>query len=126
MPVQVDVLALIVTILLLLIAAFLIPLLIQVKNTAQRVDAFLNDAQKDLLPALRELRETSERLNQASAHAGTLFESLCETGESIHKINSFLHHDLGKYIGNAAGLWLGIRSASKVFVKQVKQQQGGD
>jgi predicted PurR-regulated permease PerM len=125
MPVQVDVLALIITILLLLIAAFLIPLLIQVKNTAQRVDAFLNDAQKDLLPALRELRETSERLNQASARAGTLFESLGETGESIHMINDFLHHDLGKYIGNATGLWLGIRSASKVFLKQIKQQ-GGD
>jgi predicted PurR-regulated permease PerM len=125
MPVQVDVLALIVTVLLLLIAAFLIPLLIQVKNTAQRVDAFLNDAQKDLLPALRELRETSERLNEASAKAGTFFESLGETGESIHMINDFVHHDLGKYIGNAAGLWLGIRSASKVFLKQLKPQ-GGD
>ena len=125
MPVQVDILAFIITILLLLIAAFLIPLLIQVKNTSQRVDTFLNEAQRDLLPALRELRETSERLNNASAKAGTLFESLAETGDSIHMINDFLHNDVGKYIGNAAGLWLGLRSASKVFLKQIKQQ-GGD
>lgn len=126
MAVQVDVFALFITVLLLLIAVFLIPLLIQMRNTAQRVDEFIHEAQRDLLPMLRELRETSEKLNQASAKAGGLVDSLGEAGESIHKVNEFLQHDVGRYVGNAAGLWLGLRAASKVFLKQLKQQQGGE
>lgn len=126
MSVQVDVFALIITVVLLLIAVFLVPLLLQMRNTAQRVDEFLHEAQRDLLPLLREMREASERLNKGSAQAGKFLESLGETGESIHMINDFLHHDMGRYLGNAAGLWLGIRAASKMFLKQMKQREEGD
>lgn len=126
MSVQVDALALIIVVLLVLIAAFLVPLLIQARNTAQRIDEFLHEAQRDLLPMLREMREASERLNKASANAGNLVESMSEAGETIHRVNEFLQHDMGRYVGNAAGLWLGIRAASKVFLKQMKQQQGGE
>lgn len=126
MAVQVDILAFIIVVLLVLITVFLVPLLIQAKNTAQRIDEFLHEAQRDLLPMLSEMRQASERLNKASSKADGLVESMAEAGEAIHRVNEFLHHDMGRYMGNAAGLWLGIRAASKVLLKQVKQQQGGE
>ncbi len=131
---QVDALSLLIVLLLLAIVVFLVPMMIQLKNASQRFDEFMRDAQRDLLPMLRELREASERLNRASAKveegvgkAAGLAESLEEVGESIHGVNNFLRHDVGRYAGNLAGLWLGFRSASKVFIKQLaKERKGGD
>jgi len=131
---EVDILSLGIVILLLVIVIFLVPMMIQLRNASQRFDEFLRDTERDLLPMLRELREASERINRASAKveegvgkAANLAESLEEVGESIHSVNSFLRHDVGRYAGNFAGLWLGFRSASKVFIKQLaKERKGGD
>lgn len=131
MPMQIDVMALLITILLLIVVIFLVPMLIQLRNTAQRFDEFVREAQRDLLPMLRELREASEHLNRAAGKveegvgkAAFLADSLEEVGESIHSVNSFLRQGVGRYAGNLAGLWLGMRSASKVFLKQLTKEKG--
>lgn len=131
MTVQVDILTLIITLLFVVLVVFLVPLLLQLKKTAQEADALMAELRRELVPTLRELRETSERLNRASAHvedgagkAGHLLESLGEVGESIHEVNRFFHQDIARYAGNAAGLWLGIRAASKVLIKGL-QDKGG-
>lgn len=131
MSVQVDIFVLIITVVFLVVAAALVPLLVQLKRTAREADALLVDLRRELVPTLRELRESSERLNRASAtvengaeKAGVLFASLGEVGESIHNVNRFLHRDTARYVGNAAGLWLGIRAASKVILKGL-QEKGG-
>ena len=131
MSVQIDIFVLIITVVFLVIAAALVPLLLQLKRTAREADALLEDLRRELIPTLREFRETSERLNRASAQveagaerAGTLLESLGEVGDSIHNVNSFFHRDMARYAGNAAGLWLGIRAASKVILKGL-QEKGG-
>lgn len=128
MTVQVDIFTLLITLAFLLIAIFLIPMLLQLKRMAQEADALLRELRLELVPTLREIRETAERLNRASAHleegagkAGVLLHSLGEVGESVHSVNDFLHHDVGRYLGNAAGLWLGLRAASKVFLKGLKE-----
>jgi len=133
MTVQVDILALIIVFVILLIVAFLIPMLVQAKKTALQVDEFLKASQRDLIPMLKELREASERINRAAAraeegveHVGGLMESVGEVGDSIHRVNHFLQHDVGRYMGNAAGLWLGIRAASKVVLKEMRKQKGGE
>jgi len=134
MSMQIDILALFITILLLIVVVFLVPALLQARSTALHLDEFLRDAQRDLLPMLRELREASEHLNRAAGKveegvtkAAALSDSLEEVGESIHSVNSLLRHGVGRYAGNLAGLWLGMRSASKVFIKQLnKGKKGGD
>ena len=134
MTMQIDVIALLITILLLIVVIFMVPMMIQLRNASQRFDEFIREAQRDLMPMLRELREASEHLNRASGKveegvtkAAALADSLEEVGDSIHSVNSFLRHGVGRYAGNLAGLWLGMRSASKVFIKQViKEKKGGD
>jgi uncharacterized protein YoxC len=131
MPMQIDVISLLIAILLLVVVIFLVPMMIQVRNTALRFDEFVREVQRDLLPTLRELREASEHLNRAASKveegvgkAAFLADSLEEVGESIHSANSFLRHGVGRYTGNLAGLWLGMRSASKVFLKQLVKEKG--
>lgn len=130
---QIDFIVLLIAFLVLLVVIFLIPTLLQVKATSQRMDEFIRDAQRDLIPMLKELREASERLNRTTAkaeegvdRASGLMESLGEVGETIGQVNDFLQHGVGRSTGNALGLWLGIRAASKVFLKQLKQQKGGE
>ncbi|MEJ2698097.1 MAG: DUF948 domain-containing protein [Desulfuromonadales bacterium] len=132
MQMQVDVFALIITVIFFIIAIFLIPTLLQLKGTAQRADEFLKDAQRDLLPMLREMHEASEHLNRISKRVdegaekvSTLMDSVGEIGESIQKVHHAVQHGIGRSAGNALGLWLGLRAASKVFLKKIQQQEGG-
>lgn len=133
MTVQIDLYAFFIAVLILLIVIFLIPMMLQLKKTARDLDSFLVESQKELVPMLRELRVASERINRLTDRAEKeleksepLFTSLAETGHMLHDVNEFLHRDIGRYVGNAAGLWLGMRAASKIFLKQLKQQKGGD
>ncbi|HKK01836.1 MAG TPA: DUF948 domain-containing protein [Desulfuromonadales bacterium] len=133
MTVQINVYAFFIALLILLIVIFLIPMMLQLKKTARDLDTFLVESQRELVPMLHELRQASERINRITDKADQgldkseeLFASLAETGHMIHDVNEFLHRDIGHYVGNAAGMWLGMRAASKVFLKQLRQQKGGD
>ena len=133
MTVQIDLYAFFIAVLVLLIVIFLIPAMLQLKKTARDLDHFLLETQRELVPMMKQLREASERINRASAKvergaekSEPLFASLTEMGHLVHDVNDFLHHDVGRYVGNAAGLWLGMRAASKVFLKQLRQKKGGE
>ncbi len=131
MTVQVDLLTLIITLVLVVIAAFLAPLLLQMRKTAHQAEGLIGELRRDLPSILQDLRATTDRVNRAttrlevgSEQAAGLLESLGEIGDTIHNVNSFLRRDTTRYLGNAAGLWLGIRAASKVILKGL-QQRGG-
>ena len=136
MPVQVDFVTLVAALaifLLLLLGFFLLPLMIQLKNTARRMEDFLIQTEREFIPMLREMRETAGHINGIAAEAEkgmvqaqNLFASMGEVGESIHKVNHFLQHDVGHYAGNLAGLWMGFRAGSKVLLKELAKQKRGD
>lgn len=123
-----DVLALIATIVFVLIALFLIPMLLQIRQTVQRVDDFINTAQRDLLPLIRDLKETAEHLKGISGEVDQdlrkvrpLFESVEQAGVMVHSITSSMNTGLGRMLGKSVGTWLGMRAASKAFKKEITQ-----
>ncbi len=127
-----NVLALLATIVFILIAFFLIPLLVQIKTTMQRTEELIGLAQREILPLVRELRETAENLKKISQEVekdvtriGPLFESLEEAGGLLHRATGFMQHEVSRYVGKTIGTWLGMRSASKVFVKEMKKNPKG-
>jgi len=124
MSVEVDVFELIIAISVLMVAAFLIPVLIQLRATLRGVNDFVGEARKEVLPTLKELRETSERLNSTSSQVDAIAASLGEVGATMKRVNSFLCRDVGKYAGNAIGVWLGMKAVSKVLLKQLREQKG--
>lgn len=97
MIVQIDILNLIILVVVIVIAAFLLPLIWQLKKTAQETDALLHDLRRELIPSLQDFREITERINRASVKTENIAE-------------------------NAACLILGIRAASKVFFKETQEK----
>lgn len=125
-----DVLALIATIVFVLIALFLIPMLLQIRQTVQRVDEFLNVAQRDILPLLRELRETAENLKEISAETEEdlrkvrpLFDSLEQAGGAVHTLASAMNSGIGRMLGKSVGTWLGMRAAKKAFKRELSHSK---
>ncbi|HKL48033.1 MAG TPA: DUF948 domain-containing protein [Desulfuromonadales bacterium] len=130
---QVDVLVLIITVAVVVVALFLIPTLIQIKATAQRMERLAEEAEREVIPVVRQLKETSEHLNKISREAGRSFEELEPFIESIGDVGQFLHRftgvargDLGQSTGNILGLWLGLRAASKVLLKDLHKNKKGE
>ncbi len=128
-----NVLALIATIVFILIAIFLIPLLVQIKNTMQRTEEFIGLAQREILPVVRDLKETTENLKKISlevekdvARLQPLFQSMEEAGGLLHRATGFLQGEATRYVGRSIGTWLGMRAASKAIVKEIKKNKGGE
>ena len=131
MIVQVDLVNLIILLVALVLAAVLVPMVLQVRRTARQLDQFIAELQQDLVPMLRELRQASEKLNRASSHteeglaqARLLFNSVGEIGHSLHSVNRFFSRDLGRLTRRGTGFWLGARAGARALLKQL--HRGGD
>jgi uncharacterized protein YoxC len=129
MTVQVDIFTLIFLGVVIVIAAFLVPLLWQIKKTAKESDLLLSDLRRELIPTLKDVREISDRINRASvkiekgsAHAENLIESLDEIVGSIRQVTHIFRQDACRLSENAAFLILGIKAASKVLFKETEKK----
>lgn len=97
MTVQVDIFALIILVGVIIFMAFLLPMVWQMKKAAQETDAILGELRRELIPALQDVREITQRVNRTSV-----------------KIENSVE--------NAAYLILGLKAASKVFIKGTQQK----
>jgi methyl-accepting chemotaxis protein len=131
MFVQVDIFTLLIFLLLVILIAFLLPMIWQVKKTGKEAGELLGDLRRELIPALGELRETAARINRASetieqgaGKAENLLESLDEVADTVQHVSKFLRQDVCSLAETISCLMLGIRVAGKVFLKGV-QEKGG-
>lgn len=129
MTVQVDIFALIILVGGIIFMAFLLPMVWQMKKTAQETDVFLGELRRELIPTLRDVREITQRVNRASEKIGNssgraenLLSSLDETATLLRRINHFFRQDSSQLVENAAYLILGLKAASKVFFKGTQQK----
>ncbi len=130
---NVEVLALIATIVFVLIALFLIPMILQIRQTMQKVDELVSTAQREMLPLVRDLREITANLKEISEETGNdikkvrpLFDSLEQTGEMIHNFSAAVNSGVGQVIGRSMGTWLGMRAAKKAVARELsKSKKGG-
>jgi hypothetical protein len=95
-------------------------LLLQLLRTLRLLEATLGETRQELLPLLRNLRESSERLNRASAGVETgveqlqgVFAAIGEVRKGIQGLAGSLQHGLGRTIGQALGLWFGLRAGQR-------------
>lgn len=121
-----EVFALIMMIIAVIITIFLIPLLLQLRSTVQRIDDLVRDVQHDLVPMLKELREASEhvkRTSEAAEKGSTLLAALGETGDALNQFSHYLKHDVGRLAGNLAGFWAGFRAAGKTLAQHADKKE---
>ena len=129
MTVEVDILTLVILVVVILVAAFLLPLILQLKKTGHKADALLDELHRELLPTLSDCREIAERINRASVkietgsgHAENLLEALDEITDSVRRLAHYFRHDACSISENAACLILGLKAASKVLFKETREK----
>lgn len=125
---ELYILAIIATIVFVLIAIFLIPMLLQIRQTVQRVDEFINLAQRDVLPLIRDMREMMEAMKEISYETENdlkkirpVFDTLQEAGTMVHSLTTAMNSGVGKALGRSVGTWLGMRAAKRAFKRELSQ-----
>ena len=103
MIIEVEFLTLIIALVLVVLTAFLIPLILQLKRTAKQADELIEELRQELLPTLRESGEISQRVN----HISEMVES---------SVDRF-----GALIEKAGLLLVGMQAASQAFSKNQKK-----
>lgn len=105
-------------------AFFLIRTLIQLNRTLRNLGGMLNSLEKEIIPLVRNLKETSEsinhllnqtqeRLNQMEA----LFLTLKESARIFTVINRVINSGVSSTLVNLAGLAVGVKTAGKTLFK---------
>jgi uncharacterized protein YoxC len=112
------------------VAFFLIRTLIQIKRTIANLEVSLHSLEKEVTPLVRNLKETSESVNQILAQAQerfkqmeTLFQTLKESARIFSVINRVLNGGVTSTLVNLAGLTVGVKAAGRKLFKS--KDKGG-
>lgn len=113
------------------VAVFLIRTLTQVSRTVRNLDTLLNNLDKEIIPLVRNLKETSENVNQLLCQAQErlnqiegLFQTLKESGQIFSLVNRIMRGGVTSGLVNLAGLAVGIKTAGQTFFK--RKGKGGN
>ena len=107
------------------VAFFLIRALIQVSRTMGNLGTLINSLEKEIIPLIRDLRETSERVTNLLAQTQErlnqlegLFLTLKESAQIFSIFNRIMRGGVTSSLMNLAGLAVGVKTAGKVLFKQ--------
>jgi uncharacterized protein YoxC len=117
-------LALIAVIALVVLVGYVVWAIVQLSRTLQRVDTMIANTERELIPLLTNLRESSESMRNSVDHlqkgvirAEGLLESIGEVGDSIHSVNEFLRGGTRHYLHQGMVLWSGFQAFRNYFKK---------
>jgi uncharacterized protein YoxC len=115
--------------------AFLVPMLIQFRKTAEESTRMLQRMNEDLPVLFKEATQAAQNVNQvvtdmqeAASRARVLGEAIGEIGETINQMNGFARSWTGSLLVNASSLLVGFRAAYGVLKEKSSsrhQQEGG-
>jgi len=112
------------------LVAFLIPALIEIRKTAVSVRTYVTDVESQMQPILKELRELTANLRiftdavaSRSDEVKSFMVSLGDTGRNISKINVVVGEVAGLLCRSS--LWLtGLKAAGQYVVGRILKKKG--
>jgi len=113
--------------------AFLVPMLIQLRKTAEETERLLRRLNEDLPVLFHEATQAARNMNQVAgdmregaASARVLGEAMGEIGQTINHVHGLVRGKAGTLLMNLGGVLAGFRAAFDVL-KQKSQSlhQGG-
>ncbi len=116
---------------LIILTAFLIPVILQIKRTAKAAEDFLLITQESLNPLLKRLQETVEKTNQIAdkldesiSNVQHLTKSVGETGVIIDDINRLIRQ-IGTFMSvTMSDFGVGIKTALSVLTQGIIKKGG--
>jgi len=118
------------------LVAFLIPMWIQLRKTAEEAERLLRRLNEELPVMLHEVTQAAQNLNQvatemreAVSHARVLGEAMGDVGETINQVRGLVRNGAGTLLSNVGSLVAGFRAAYGVFKQKSSSEshheQGG-
>ena len=113
--------------------AVLVPMLTQLRRTAEESERLLRRMNEDMPVLFREATQAAQNMNQvaggmreAAARARGLGEAMGGVGETINEVRELVRGGAGSLLTNVGSLLAGFRAAYGVFAqKSESHHQGG-
>ena len=113
------------------LAAFLIPAILQIMRTAKAAEEFLKNTQASLTPLIAKLNETADKTNNIAANLDQsisnvkhLTEAVGETGAIIGDINSFIRKIQTVTLVTTSSFGTGVKTALSVLAQGLMKKGG--
>lgn len=115
------------------LVAVLVPMLVQLRKTAEESERLLRRMNDDLPVLFREATQAAQNMNQvagemreAATRARVLGEAMGGVGETINEVRELVRGGAGTLLTNVGSLLAGFRAAYGVFTQKAEShQQGG-
>jgi uncharacterized protein YoxC len=115
------------------LVSFLVPMLVQLRKTAEESERLLRRMNEDLPVLFREATQAAQNMNQVasdiregSSHARILGEAMGEIGQTINQVHGLVRGRAGTLLMNVGSLAAGFRAAFEVLThKSQSHHQGG-
>lgn len=121
-----EILAVAVSIVIVVLAIYLIPMINELKKTAVSARRFFDGVEEDLRPLLKELKETSSLANRITSGAKegvekivNFLEAVEDIGKTIRSVNSIVKDSSNTLLITLAALRVGLRKGLTVFLKRL-------
>lgn len=113
--------------------AVLVPMLTQLRKTAEESERLLRRMNEDMPVLFREATQAAQNMNQvagdlrqAAANARVLGDAVGGVGETINEVRELVRGGAGSLLTNVGSLLAGFRAAYGVFTqKSESHHQGG-
>jgi len=116
---------------LIVLAVFLIPAILQIMRTAKAAEEFLKTTQASLNPLIAKLNETADKTNNIAANLDEsisnvqhLTKAVGETGEILGDINSFIRKMQAVILITTLSFGTGIKTALSVLAQGIMRKGG--
>ena len=117
------------------LVAFLVPVLIRLRRTAEELERLLQQMNEDLPVLFKEATQAAQNMNQVAtemregaACARVLGEAIGEIGHTINHVHGAVRGGAGSLLTNLSSLLAGFRAAYGVFKQKSSSshhQEGG-
>ena len=114
-----------------ILAAFLIPAILQIIRTAKAAEDFLKTTQAALNPLIAKLNETADKTNSIAANVDEsicnvqqLTKAVAETGAIIGDINNFVRKIQTVGLITTSSFGAGIKTALSVLAQGIMRKGG--
>ena len=112
------------------VAAFAVPTLLEIRKTAAAAREFLASTDSELRPVIRDLQETLVELKVLTQGAAekvedvqTFMEALGDTGRNLHTINMVVG-SVATLLGSSSAWLTGARVAGNYLIHRVSKKRG--
>lgn len=127
----VEIAVAIVAVVFVVLVAYLVPALIQIRKTVAASEQLLARLNSELPSLLSEVRAMTENVNELTdqardgvQHASVLLHAVGELGETVQQVHRRVRGTSGHLLVNLASIVAGFKAASSV-VKERFQNEGG-